>query len=371
MSTDNTADPTLVSLPPLGPGTTLNDRYLLERCLASGGYGDVWACRDESEGRGVAVKILRTDAGNKDPSALARMRQEAEILRAIEHPNIVAVHAFETSAYGEFLVMELLDGLAIDQLLQTQGPADEARVIPVVRQLLRALHHAHGHEILHRDIKPENIILEATPDGEQAKLLDFGIAKVHRLLRDADEGVTLVHTRTGGFIGTPRYSAPEQAVGDPIGPRVDLFSLGLVVAEWLTGRQRLDGERYSDVISQLLSPDPIDLDDVPERWRGWLRRMTDKLAEARLASAEAALEAFERLVVGGHQPAAVDEPERFPGELELDGPDETRGRDAAPQLEVAQREAANSLVVNIGWVVGAFALTCALVFVLMWILRGS
>ena len=290
----------------VGRGTLIAERWRTEKCLASGGYGDVWEGIDTQTQSRIAVKILRTNAGNNDPSAIARMRQEAEILAAIDHPSIVSVFDFGSSPYGHFLVMEMLDGHAIDQLLTVEGPIDPERAIPLVKQLLSALEVAHSKQIFHRDLKPENIIVVTNPDGtEVAKLVDFGIAKATRLLNDSEEGATLVQTRAGGFMGTPRYAAPEQAVGDPCGPNIDLFALGLVIAEWLTGKMRIDAERHGDVMQQLLSPEELDLSDVPYRFREWLGLMIRKNPRRRLQNARQALEHLEQLVVVLHAPSQI------------------------------------------------------------------
>lgn len=308
METDTTpTDQTFVTgSHAVASGTVVARRYRTDVCLASGGYGDVWKGVDLRSGAPIALKILRTDAGNNDPSAIARMRQEAEILKAMDHPNIVRVFGFGNSPYGHYLAMEFLDGLAIDQWLTRKGAVDEEMLIPIARQLLEALADAHDKHILHRDLKPENIILvkDATqPNGYRAILVDFGIAKAQQLLNDGDEGATLVQTRAGGFMGTPRYAAPEQAVGDPCGPNIDLFALGLVLAEWLTGRMRIDGEKHSDVMTQLLSPDPIDMSDCPRRWQRWLYEMTRKNPAQRYRDAAAAIAGLDELVVNVHRPA--------------------------------------------------------------------
>ena len=337
MSTDATPTNETVDSPPLmlASGVVLNDRWRMHRCLASGGYGDVWSAQDlENDETEVAIKILRTDAGNNDPSAMARMRQEAEILVRLDHPNIVHVYGFYESAYGEFLVMELLQGLALDQSIIKEGPAAGERAFAVTVQLLGALGAAHDQNILHRDIKPENIILMPSENGEQAKLLDFGIAKAQSPFGGEDEsGVTLVQTRAGGFMGTPRYTAPEQAVGDPIGPSADLFALGLVIAEWLTGKMRMDGERHADLMSQLLSPDPVDISDTPERWHKWLAKMVAKEPTQRFQTAAEAIQAFEDWVInatkrpdflddgyfhGGEEQQASAFADSLNGPLELD-----------------------------------------------------
>lgn len=275
-----------------GAGVVLKDRWKLVRCIASGGYGDVWFAEDVKTADPYAIKILRHDAGNNDPGAIGRLRLEAEILEHLDHPNLVKVYGFFDSAYGQCLVMEYLDGLAIDQAIKSQGPADSKRVLKVVEQLLGALQVAHDHDILHRDIKPENIILARTKNGEIAKLVDFGIAKAQSSFGDAETGVTMVQTRAGGFMGTPRYAAPEQAVGDPMGPRSDLFALGLVITEWLTGTARLGGT-HAEVMQQLLDSTPIRVSDCPPAWHFWLQRLLEKAPERRFQSAREAADGLE------------------------------------------------------------------------------
>ncbi|MFP4598946.1 MAG: serine/threonine-protein kinase [Persicimonas sp.] len=284
----------------LAPGELLVDRYRIDEQLGSGGYGEVLAAEDITNGRRVAIKILHADAAGRDPAALARMRQEAEILEAVDHPNIVEVFDVGDSEHGEFIVMELLEGHSLEYLIEAEGPADPDRAAPVVEQLLSALDAAHQKQVLHRDLKPENILLIADddePTGEKAKLVDFGIAKAQELLDDdPDEGITLVKTRGGGFVGTPRYCSPEAAVGDPAGPSADLFSLGLVVAEWLTATARIDGEKQNVVLSVLIQPEPLDVSDCPADWQPWLARMIAKTPEQRYESAQQALQAFQALV---------------------------------------------------------------------------
>jgi serine/threonine-protein kinase len=296
----------------LQPGDVLCGRYRIVDQLGSGGYGQVLSADDlgdpssgdpsPEDRRRVAIKILRADAGSRDPAALARMRQEAEILEAIDHPNIVEIYGVDESDQGEFMVMELLEGESLDRLLETEGPIDADRARPLVKQLLGALAAAHAKQVLHRDLKPENIILIDAPDepgGKRAKLLDFGVAKAGEILDDdPDEGITLVKTRGGGFVGTPRYCAPEMAVGDPAGPSADMFSLGLVVSEWLTGKARIDAEKQNAVLAMLIQPEPLDVSDCPESWQPWLARMIAKDPDQRYPTANDALSAFEALVEG-------------------------------------------------------------------------
>ena len=289
--------------PTLGPGDLIAGRYRVLRALGQGGYSLVFAASDTALGdRLVAIKLLRAQGGHNDPSALGRMRQEAMLLRAITHPHVITIHDFEQHGDQAFLVMEMIEGLSLAHIIHQQGPAPTDRVLPIVRQLLGALAAVHDHNVLHRDIKPENILI--APDGphgeEVSKLVDFGLAKLddaQELEEYVDElGVTLVKTRAGGFLGTPRYSAPEQALGEQSGPYTDLFSLGLVIAEWLTGTVRLQGATHGELMRHLVSDEPVDVRDCPSAWRSWLRQIMAKSPEARFAHARQALGELERLV---------------------------------------------------------------------------
>lgn len=288
------------------PGDMLGERYRLEEKLGSGAFGQVFAAEDTQQDRRVAIKILHANASARDPDALARLRQEAEILDAIEHPNIVGIYAVEDSPEGVFMVMELLEGKSIDQLLLAEGVAPPKRVARTARQLLSALTVSHAKGVLHRDLKPENIILvnSQAPDAEQAKLLDFGIAKAREILdKSSEDGVTLVQTRGGGFLGTPRYCAPEIVVGDPAEASADIFSLGLVLAEWLTGKERISARKQNQALAILLRPEPLDVSDCPESWRPWLAKMIAKTPSERYSSAELALSEFERIVQANNEPS--------------------------------------------------------------------
>lgn len=295
---------------------------------------------DLREKREVALKILHADVRQSDPNAYARMRQEAEILRAVNHPNIVALYDFEDSSEGTFLVMELVEGRNIAQVLQEEGPIAPARALPLVHQMLSALKWAHGKQILHRDIKPDNILLCKTPDGtaEYVKLVDFGIAKaLAPLTSDDGEPVTQVKTRVGDVIGTPRYAAPEQVVGDPTGPPADLFSLGLVIAEWLTGTPRVKAGNYGAVMAQLVMPTPFDVSDCPPDWQSWLLKMMDKSPSGRFQSAE---EALAELPGQGEWPVVTEHDPQVSAAIDLETLAETRTYVPPAGLQAAGRAAA-------------------------------
>ncbi len=290
-------------------GVILVNRFQITLRLASGGYGNIWQAKDLDENRFVAIKILKQDAGNNDPHALVRMRQEAEMLSEIPHPNIVKIFGYFSSPYGEFIAMELLRGFSLDQLIEAKGIATDDQAIRLVSQMLSVFSACHAKGVIHRDLKPDNIILVENENGTRdAKLVDFGIAKATDILTNNDDGVTLVQTLQGGFMGTPRYAAPELVVGDPFGPNIDLYSFGLVVAEWLTGRKRMNAKSHGDVMSQVLNPNPISVLDCPPRWREWLSLMIARDPKLRFQTAQEAEDAFRERVLTFHLPADFVEP---------------------------------------------------------------
>ncbi len=300
----------------LRPGDRLGGRYELRRGIGSGGYSNVLEALDTQTQRSVAIKLLKHDAGNNDPSANARMRQEASLLEGIRHSNVVATYDYVVDKRMTYIVMEFIPGLSLAHIIYNEGPAPSERVLPIAKQMLSALQACHDKGILHRDIKPENIIISPSEDPalrEIAKIVDFGLAKPYTpstSLDDSSGQITFVRTRAGGFLGTPRYTPPEQAVGDPIGPFTDLFALALVLAEFLTGQVRLKGNTHSELMSLLLGPDPIDVSDCPRVWHTWLARLLSKDPKARPQSAKEALyeleESVEIELMGGVQPGEFE-----------------------------------------------------------------
>jgi serine/threonine protein kinase len=273
-------------------GDVIGDRYRIERHLASGAHGDVLAAFDDHDERDVAIKLLSPEARANHPRAIARMRQEAEILKVLEHPNLVRVYDIDSSEQGTFLVMELLEGRTLGQVIEHEGATSGERIQPIAHHLLDALDAMHDHGVHHRDVKPDNVLL-TNPEGdeasERAKLVDLGIAQADESF-EPDRDVTLVETQGDAFLGTPRYASPEQAVGDPIGPSTDLFSLGLVLAEWFRGEPLIDASERRGALSVLVHPKPFDLSGCPEAWQPWLRRMVAKAPDDRFESAREALE---------------------------------------------------------------------------------
>jgi eukaryotic-like serine/threonine-protein kinase len=211
------------------PGALLGGRYRLVRAIATGGMGTVYEAFQEDLGRRVAVKVVRADAGSAED--FERLRREARAAASLAHPHIGQVYDFvAVPGQSPFVVMELLEGATLSQLLQRERTIAGPRAATLVCQVLSALEAAHGAAIIHRDIKPSNLFVTQSPTlGEVVKVLDFGVAKGNQ------HGPAL--TLQGETVGTVAYMSPEQMAARPVDGRSDLFSLGLVLYEMVSGRR--------------------------------------------------------------------------------------------------------------------------------------
>jgi len=206
-------------------------RYRLDREIAVGGTARVWQARDTTEDRSVAVKLLHPHL-LPDATSRRRLEGEARAAKALSHPGIAAVYDVSGPDDDPALVMELVDGQPLSKLLERDGPMSPKVAAALAADVAEALYHAHQQGIVHRDVKPANILVERRTG--RARLIDFGIA--HSL-----EAASHDLTRTGTSLGTPRYMAPEQLAGQPVGPRTDLWGLGAVLCQALSGRVPFDG----------------------------------------------------------------------------------------------------------------------------------
>jgi serine/threonine protein kinase len=226
----------------LGEGTVLSGRYELRRLLGRGGMGEVYLAQDVVLNRKVAVKVLRS--GSTSAGDAKRQQLEAELLARLSHPGLVTVFDAGVDADDQlvFLVMEFVEGPTLAARL-TAGPLHEGQVRQVGAAVADALAYVHEHGVVHRDVKPANVLFTDAADYTRVKLADFGIARL------ADSASRL--TSIGTIVGSPQYLSPEQAKGEDVGPPSDLYALGLVLLECLTGAAVFAGSGIGPVVARL------------------------------------------------------------------------------------------------------------------------
>lgn len=233
----------------------LLDRYEITEKIGQGGMGAVYEARHTKIGKRVAVKVLLAKYLDRD-QVVARLEQEARLASSIGHEHIIDITDFgETPDGRTFVVMEFLDGESLGACIQRDGPLPEQRVIRIAQQVAGALHAAHEKGIIHRDIKPENVFLLERKNHDFVKVVDFGISKS---LAPEDEGGNSPRlTQTGMVLGTPLYMSPEQARGsEKLDRRIDVYSLGVIMYEMITGEVPFHGSNYLSIISQVLNEEP-------------------------------------------------------------------------------------------------------------------
>ncbi len=233
--------------PGLPPGTIIAERYRVEELLGEGGMGAVYRAEHVHMRKQVAVKVLHRSMSSTD-EIVARFEREAVAAGNISHPNVAAATDFGKLADGSFfLVLEYIDGQSLRSLLNAEGRVTPDRALRIVSQIAGALGAAHAKGVVHRDLKPENVMLVARPGEEElVKVLDFGIAKIDIDSVGTSSGTTGPSsaqplTRVGAVFGTPDYMAPEQAVGQAVDGRADLYAIGVMLYEMLAGQRPYRG----------------------------------------------------------------------------------------------------------------------------------
>ena len=284
--------------------------YDIVEKIGSGGMGEVYRARDPRLGRDVAVKFLAGDA-SQDKERLKRFLVEARTISGLNHPNIVTLHEIGESESGPYLVTEFVEGRTIRKML-AQGGLPPAEALDIAIQVARGLQKAHDTGIVHRDVKPENLMM--TGDGF-VKILDFGLAKLHRpesetVVGSLDAGLTA----PGIIVGTPAYASPEQLQGRPVDPRTDVFALGVVLFEMLSGANPFRRESAIGTLNAILNENTPPLESrvpsVPAPLAAIVAKATAKAPEARFASArelETAMSTVRAQITSGLLPAAPRE----------------------------------------------------------------
>ncbi len=265
----------------------LVDSYRVISCLGAGGHGEVWLARDEQLRRDIALKLLSPRFAGDPHHVRQRFQQEARTASTLNHPNIVTIYEIGNTEGLDFIAQEFVQGQTLRQWLEN-GPVALLSILDVGAQVAAALAAAHGAGIIHRDIKPENIMVR--PDG-LVKVLDFGLARfvdretLDREARFSQEAIT----RPGFVLGTARYMSPEQARGLTLDPRSDIFSLGVVLYEMVTGIAPFSGPTPSDVLAAILihQPPPLAqyLPETPPELERIVRLCLEKDPQARYPGA--------------------------------------------------------------------------------------
>ena len=281
--------------------------YEVLSAIGVGGMGEVYRARDSRLGREVALKVLPREHSS-DPGRVRRFRREARALAALSHPNILALYDAGRSDGTAYACFELLDGETLREKLE-RGPLSPRKVVEWGTEVCRGLAAAHARGIVHRDLKPENLAFAA--DGS-IKILDFGLASV----ANTDDGTggwdtngTRTATQAGAFLGTPGYMSPEQVRGRSADARSDIFALGAVLYEMLTGQRAFDGATAADTISAVLLCDPSEAaacgGSMPAELERVVRRCLEKEPGDRFQTARDlafALESLSGAPVGAPRP---------------------------------------------------------------------
>ncbi len=276
----------------------LAGKYQLRQIIGRGGFGLVYDALHLGIDRQIALKVLLPEWSNKDPELALRFRREAVLSSQLRHPNTITVYDYgQTSDNVLFMAMEYVEGRTLSTVLRDEAPLPPERVVHILKQILASLHEAHRRGIIHRDLKPGNIMLTShRGDNEFVKVLDFGIAKAISNDLLGGEQVSQTLTQAGQFCGTPRYMAPEQFRNGAITPACDLYSVGLISYELLTGKPAIVGETMVDlIVAQVAGPSLTLPGDLPlgQSLRQPLHRALRKDPSDRFATAESFLSALE------------------------------------------------------------------------------
>lgn len=276
-------------------GTTLDNKYKIESLIAEGGMANLYRAHQLGMDRAVAIKVMCPKVAPSS-QAVERFEQECKLAAKLNHPNIVSVYDVGFVKPNEpYLVMEFIDGQALSDELVQKGPPPPTVAISIIIQILRGLEEAHGLGIIHRDLKADNILLQRkTQRSDWVKIVDFGIASLAESSKR--------FTKAGIFIGTPVYMAPEQFKSRPLDVRQDLYAIGIVLFELLTGEVPFDGESPEVIMMKHLMEEPPELSklrpDIPSELGVIIKKALQKDPEQRFQTAAEFREALESCIDG-------------------------------------------------------------------------
>lgn len=369
---DGNADPMV--------GRVLDNRYRLDAPIGAGGMGDVYRGLHLMMEHRVALKLLKPDLA-ADPMAAKRFTREAKSTSRLNHENCVRMTDLGVTSDGlMYLVMEYLDGRTVGQEIEHDGPIAPDRVMHIARQVCAALHCAHELSIVHRDLKPENIMLiQRGRDPDMVKVLDFGLAK---LVSDPGGAFTAMSmtplTREGMIFGTPEYMSPEQAIDEQLTPACDLYSLGVVMYEMLTGLLPFDSENYMEILAAHVREQPVPPHErrpelgIPESLSGLVMWLMAKSPDDRPVSASRVAEDLGHLldraresgaVAGVGRESRVSSDVAASATVDLDSGDIARAAISAPHAPTRRRRTGPLIAATVG--------LAALALVAVFALRSS
>ena len=299
-------------------------RYEVLGILGRGSMGVVYKARDPLIGRLVAIKSIPESLGletGKKEDYIKRLFQEAKAAGALQHPNIVTIYDVGESEQGPFIAMEYLDGITLKEILSRGKKLNLSQVVELTRQVGEGLDYAHSRGIVHRDIKPANLMIV---EGRLVKIMDLGIAR----LPFSDL------TREGKLVGSPSYMSPEQLLGEELDGRSDLFSLGVVLYQAVTGKKPFTGKNIQEICYRILHDDfipPSQLEpSLSEEFDYIIAKALAKNREQRFQSGKEMFSALRELLA--------------PEEKEVSAPRISRGKEAEPTTQIASRKEASSSV---------------------------
>jgi serine/threonine protein kinase len=280
------AKPTIASPPQstyTGDKPDLGERYEILDLIGQGGMGAVWKVRDKAIDKTLAIKVLRKELAN-DRFAVKRFEQEALAASCLTQVNLVAVYGSgKAKDNSPYLIMDFLEGESLADLLHREVYLPVPEVLDISTQICEALAHAHAKGIIHRDLKPSNIMLTKSPDGNViVKIVDFGIAKLMPSINEQTNNLT----QTGDLIGSPLYMSPEQCKGETVDARSDIYSLGCIMHEMLTGKAAFAADNPIKIILKHLNdvPEVVKVAGLSEAMAGVIERCLEKEPESRFQS---------------------------------------------------------------------------------------
>ncbi|MFZ5477318.1 MAG: serine/threonine-protein kinase [Myxococcota bacterium] len=281
-------------------GALVAGKYRVRSWVARGGMGRIYRAEQEPLGRPVALKVLTPPAADRDATLEKRFLLEAATYAKLSHPNTVTVHDYGPLRVGPedtfFIVLEWVNGRTLSQAIKQDPPFSAARTLRIAREICRSLREAHALGIVHRDLKPGNVMLVQRDEGESVKVLDFGVAKI---VQEGHEGVT-THA---SFLGSPRYSSPEQIKQDEVDHRADIYALGIVMYEMLAGQTPFGGgETMRTMYAHLNTPVPTIKEksgrDAPPEVEDLVRRCLEKDPANRWPDVDMLLEEIREVATG-------------------------------------------------------------------------